>query len=100
MLRIETDCEGCVTRLKLIGRIQSDQIGFVRSAINDCCTRKILNLSEVTLVDLEVVRFLASCEDTGIELDQCPPYIREWIGRERAETPVGCSKGSLDTKVQ
>ena len=49
------------------------------------CQRKIIDLSEVTLVDLEVVQFLISCEDEGIELVQCPPYVREWILRERAE---------------
>jgi hypothetical protein len=53
--------------------------------MSDDCARKILDLSEVTLVDLEVVRFLISCEDEGIELVQCPPYMREWILRERAE---------------
>jgi hypothetical protein len=85
MLKIEKDSDGCVTRLRLTGRIQSYYIASVQSAMSDCCERKILDLSEVTLVDLEVVRFLISCEDEGIELVQCPPYVREWILRERAE---------------
>jgi hypothetical protein len=85
MLRIEKDCHGNVTQVQLSGRIQSDHIASVQSAIGDCCKRKILDLSEVTLVDLVVVRFLISCEDEGIELVQCPPYVREWILRERAE---------------
>ena len=55
------------------------------SATSDCGARKILELSEVTLVDLGVVRFLISCEDEGVELVECPPYVREWILRERAE---------------
>ena len=46
---------------------------------------KVLDLSEVTLVDLGVVRFLIGCDDEGVELVQCPPYVREWILRERAE---------------
>jgi hypothetical protein len=85
MLRIEKDCNGCVTRLRLSGRIQSDDIPNVESAMSDGCARKILDLSEVTLVDLAVVRFLIRCEDEGIELVRCPPYVREWILRERAE---------------
>ena len=85
MLRIEKDSGGCVTRLRLSGRIQSDQIASIRSEMDDGCTSKILDLSEVTLVDLGVVRFLISCEDGGIELIQCPLYVREWILRERAE---------------
>jgi len=85
MLRIEKDRDGSVTRLRLIGRIKSDLIGSIRSAMSDCCAHKILDLSEVTLVDLGVVQFLISCEDDGTELVQCPPYVREWMLRERAE---------------
>lgn len=85
MLRIKKDSDGCVTRLEVSGRIQSDRIACIRSAMNDGCERKILDLSEVTLVDLPVVRFLIRCEDEGIELVRCPPYVREWILRERAE---------------
>ena len=44
-----------------------------------------MDLSDVTLVDLAVVRFLISCEDEGIDLVECPPYIHEWMLRERAE---------------
>jgi hypothetical protein len=85
MLMIEKDSDGCVTRLLLSGRIQPDRIACIRSAMNDGCARKILDLSDVTLVDIEAVRFLISCEDEGVELAQCPLYVREWVLRERAE---------------
>ena len=85
MFRIEKDCDRVVTRLRLSGRLESDLIASIRSAMSDCAAQKILDLSEVTLVDLGVVRFLIRCEDEGIELVQCPPYVREWILRERAE---------------
>jgi hypothetical protein len=85
MLRIEKDSDGCITRLRLSGRIQSSCIASIRMAMNDGCARKILDLSALTLVDLEAVRFLISAEDEGAELVQCPPYVREWILRERAE---------------
>jgi hypothetical protein len=85
MFKIEKDCEGCATRLRLSGRIQSDLIASIRSAMGDGFARTILDLSEVTLVDLEVVRFLINCEDEGTELVECPLYVREWILRERAE---------------
>jgi hypothetical protein len=93
MLRIEKDSDGCVTRVRLSGRIQSSVIVYIRMAMNDRCSRKILDLREVTLVDLEVVRFLISAEDEGAELFECPPYVREWILRERAE---GAQPGSPD----
>ena len=60
MLRIDKDSDGCVTTLRLSGRIQSDHIASIRSEMNDGCPRKILDLSEVTLVDIAVVRFLNS----------------------------------------
>ena len=85
MLRIERDSDGCVTTLRLSGRIQSDCIANIRSAMNDGCMCKILDLTEITLVDIAVVRFLISCENEGVELLQCPLYVREWIVRERAE---------------
>ena len=85
MLKIEKNCDGSATRLRLIGRIESDLIASIRSAMSNGGAHKILDLSEVTLVDLGVVRFLISCEDEGIELVQCPPYVREWILRERVE---------------
>jgi hypothetical protein len=42
-----------------------------------------LDLDGVTLVDVEVVRFLNGCEERGVELFHCSPYIREWMLRER-----------------
>ena len=85
MLRIEKESDDCVTRLLLSGRIQSDSISCIQSAMKEGCVRKSLDLSDVTLVDIAVVRFLMSCEDEGIELVQCPSYVREWMIRERAE---------------
>jgi hypothetical protein len=44
-----------------------------------------LDLGEVTIVDVDIIRFLSACELGGTELRACPPYIREWILRERTE---------------
>jgi hypothetical protein len=87
MFKVETDCDGCVTDLRVIGRLQSDRIACIRKVMNDGNARKIFDLSEVTLVDLGVIRFLMGCEDEGIKLSQCPPWVREWMTRERAEGP-------------
>jgi hypothetical protein len=43
----------------------------------------VLDLSEVSLVDVEVVRFLLHCEMQGIRLAHCPAYVREWMAREK-----------------
>jgi hypothetical protein len=41
----------------------------------------VLDLAEVTLVDREAVRFLAVCNMRGIELRNCPEFIREWMSK-------------------
>ncbi len=45
-----------------------------------------IDLKSVLLVDREVAKFLAVSEANGIELRNCPAYIREWVARERAQT--------------
>lgn len=39
------------------------------------------DLEEVRLVQREGIRFLAACEARGIELHNCPAFVREWIQR-------------------
>jgi hypothetical protein len=85
MLRIEKESDGRTTSLRFSGRIQSSNIGIIRAEMDDDSVRILLDLAEVTLVDVEVVRFLSDCEDGAIVLVHCPPYVREWILRERAE---------------
>jgi hypothetical protein len=85
MLKIEKESDGHTTSLRLSGRIQSAHIGNIRAQMGDDSVRILLDLDEVTLVDVEVVRFLIDCENGGIVLVHCPPYVREWILRERAE---------------
>ena len=43
----------------------------------------VLDLKEVSLVDRDVMRFLARCEADGLTLENCTPYIREWMEREK-----------------
>jgi len=71
--------------ISLAGRIRSGGLDELKAQIADNTKTTILDLHEVTLVDVHVVRFLSSCEETGIRLARCPSYVREWILRERAE---------------
>ena len=85
MLKIEKKSDGHTMILRLSGRIQSAHIGNIRDQMDDDSVRIVFDLSEVTLVDVEVVRFLSDCENEGVVLIHCPPYVREWILRERTE---------------
>jgi len=42
-----------------------------------------LDLNNVTLIDREAVNFLAARERDGIELRNCPAFLREWIAKDR-----------------
>jgi anti-anti-sigma regulatory factor len=84
-LRIEGRAEGERTILRLSGRIESIDLDELRTAIARNGPAAALDLEQVTLVDLAAVQFLCICESDGIELLHCARYIREWIGRERAE---------------
>jgi ABC-type transporter Mla MlaB component len=71
------------TILRLSGRIQSEYLAELKTQIEGSEPHSALDLEEVTLVDVGVVRFLLVCEESGIELLHCSPYIRQWMVRER-----------------
>ena len=84
MLRISWDTNGEVV-FKVSGRLDAENLGDLKALFNSEANgrRIVLNLLELTLVDGDAVRFLEGCEAEGIELRNCPTYVREWITRER-----------------
>lgn len=70
--------------LTLSGRIKAEGVAELQRLFEaeGQDSRIVLDLKEVKLVDRDSVRFLAHCEKSGIELENCPAYIQEWIGRE------------------
>lgn len=82
-LRIEKESAGQTTTLRLIGRMRREHIEELKAQIGVGGTSVTLDLSEVSLVDLDVVRFLATCETEGISVVHCCRYIRDWIAKER-----------------
>ena len=82
-LRIETASDGETATIRLIGRIESESLKELRAQVRRHRPQLVLDLDEVTLVDVGVVHFLIACETDGIALLNCAPYIREWMSRER-----------------
>ena len=83
MLKITRVTGNGTTTLMVSGRIQAEQLSDLRRSIEaERTCAVVLDLSEVSLVDGEVVRFLLHCETQGIRLAQCPAYVREWMVRE------------------
>jgi hypothetical protein len=71
------------TTVRLIGRVRAEDLVEVARQLETSGPGAVLQLDEVTLVDVDVVRFLNRCELEGIVLVNCSPYIREWMNRER-----------------
>jgi anti-anti-sigma regulatory factor len=82
-LKIEKHTEGHKTTIRLIGRMQGTHLSALQALIKECGPRIVLNLEELTLVDVEAVRFLGGCRTNGVALLHCSPYIRDWIAREQ-----------------
>ena len=81
-LRIVADVNEDGTTICLIGHIQADHIAHVRAELAASRVPTVLDLDEVTLADVEAVRFLGAAEREGVILHRCAPFIREWMSRE------------------
>jgi hypothetical protein len=84
-VKIEKSSSQGRTTIRLIGRFQLEHIEELQTQLQTNGAQFVLDLQEVTLVDLEVVQFLGHCETAGVKIVHCPPYVREWIIRERLE---------------
>jgi hypothetical protein len=85
MLKIQRKANGRVL-FTLSGRIEGGDIDELRGLLEleEASGHVALDLKDVTLVDRDAVRFLTDCEAENIKLENCPPYVREWIRREIA----------------
>jgi hypothetical protein len=81
-LRIAKSTCGNSVLVRLSGRLQSEYLSQLQEQVEGGTEKTVLDLEEVTLVDIGVVHFLSNCETAGMELLHCSPYIREWISRE------------------
>lgn len=85
VLKIEIVPDGQSTILRLSDRIESQQVQDLMATTESVAGGIVFDLDEVRVVDLDAVYFLAVCEGKGIELRNCPPYIREWILTEKTK---------------
>lgn len=81
-LRIER-CKGWI---RLSGEIRIAHLQQLNNEIEECDSPVVLDLGEVSLIDLEGVYFLNACEAKGISILHCSPYIRKWMQQERSRS--------------
>lgn len=69
----------------LSGRMDAENVGEMETLLSKEASDGIivLELKDLRLVDQDVVSFLRRSEAGGIQLKNCPAYIREWINGER-----------------
>jgi hypothetical protein len=71
--------------LALVGNVSIDVLPQIDRLVGDgrrLQGRVMLDLSEVTLMDRTAARFFAEQLDRGVELVDCPNYLKHWITRE------------------
>ena len=85
VLRIDKSNSPKFVIYALSGRIENEQIIELQEILLlEQKNQKIaLDLKDVKLVDQHSVEFLEDCETQGVELWNCPAYLREWIVRVR-----------------
>jgi len=72
--------------LRISGRIDAEHLGELRSCMSRHGPQVVLDLDDVQLVDVAVVRFLARCQAEGMELRNCARYIRTWMDKLKEES--------------
>jgi hypothetical protein len=83
MLKIQRTANGYVV-FALSGRLQTDRLRELSALLaQEPSARTVtLELRDLVLVDRDAVGFLRACEAKGIELRNCPRYIRTWMASD------------------
>lgn len=84
MLRIQRTENG-VTVIFLSGRMETEHIVELEKLLEaePPGRRIVLDLKNLTLAGQSEIDFFVECEGRGVTLANCPPYIREWITKQR-----------------
>ena len=85
MLRIQSSEANREVVFTLSGQMDEEPIAELETLINSEANGHpiVLDLKDLTLVNEDAITFLERCESNSITLENCPPYIREWINRQR-----------------
>lgn len=78
------------------GRIQEQDVAALRASLEQGSGVVAIDLKDVLIVDRDAIPLFAACESHGVELRNCPAYIREWITRDEADEKT--SKGQMKTR--
>ena len=71
-MKIEMASQRGRTTVRLSGQFQAEHIAELKKQLQDNGPRFVLDLKDVTIVDVEVVRFLGACKANGCLLYTSP----------------------------
>ena len=74
-------------RICLSGANRSEHLADLRADIEQFGPPATLDLEEVSVIDIDGIRFLNECQAQGVQVVNCPPYIREWMLQEKHIRP-------------
>ena len=72
--------------LRVSGHIEGIYVVMLRELIQkENCLKSelVIDLSELTLVGQEAIEAFVVVETSGIEIRNCPAYVREWISQTK-----------------
>ncbi|MBV9927496.1 MAG: hypothetical protein JOZ96_20935 [Acidobacteria bacterium] len=78
-------------RVHLYGQFTEEYVPEVEKVLSgrDACPRKVvLELSHVTFVDREAMRFLCGTKSRNISVENVPSYVTRWIEQENRCGPA------------
>lgn len=94
MLKMQQSEQERHVRIYLSGRVSHGQLAYLDDLIglaSDFRLKVLLDMEQVTVLDLPAVRYLAEGEGTKFKFTCCPPAIQEWIQREQEIAALAAS---------
>jgi hypothetical protein len=87
MLKVQRTANGKVV-FAVSGRLEADSLSELAAllALEPLTRGVILELKDLVLVDRDGIGFLRACAQKGIELRNCPQYVRIWLASDEGGT--------------
>ena len=84
-LRIDKHFNGEARTLALSGRLDAMGLVELQRLIDepDADQRFVLDLADLRSIDRSAISFLSFCEANGLQVKNCPAYVRDWLSREK-----------------
>jgi anti-anti-sigma regulatory factor len=82
-LKIDRHTVGKRVILHLVGNLRIEHLDELKAQIRIAGREIVVDVGAVTLISVEGIRFLNSCENEGIAITNASPYISAWMTLER-----------------